>query len=137
MGDRGEPYGVLLCTSYGTKRVEPILRETDRPVRNERVHRHTLSGKPFCQKTCVTCSGLTLLKKPEMSKRRRAPTLLVWQVACILCMRVAMVLMVLCCRRELNCDIGRRSAEMISAFTLLATIFSKSLAMHSRRLMGR
>jgi len=45
--------------------------------------------------------------------------------------------MALCFGHELNCDMGRRSAEMMSAFTLLVTIFSKSLVMHSRRLIGR
>ena len=41
------------------------------------------------------------------------------------------------CGREPNCDMGRRLAEIILAFTLLATIFSKSLVVHSRRLIGR
>jgi hypothetical protein len=51
-------------------------------------------------------------------------------------MSVVTASIALCFGHEPNCDIGRRLVDMMSAFTLLATIFSKSLAMHSRRLMG-
>ena len=53
MGDRGEPCGVPLYMWQGSDRVGPILSVTVHPVRNEWVHRHTLSGKPFWQKTWV------------------------------------------------------------------------------------
>ena len=73
MGDRGEPCGVPLWMLKGAETVVPIFSETNHPMRNECVHQHTLSRKPFSRSTCVAHSGLMLSKKPEMSKRRRAP----------------------------------------------------------------
>jgi hypothetical protein len=125
-----------LWTLHGAEIMDPIFRDTDHPVRNDRVHLHTLFGKPFYWNTCVAHSELTLSKKPEMSKRRRAPMLPICLVVWILCMSVVMVSMALCFGWDPNCDMGRRLVEIISAFTLLATIFSKSLATHSKRLMG-
>ncbi len=58
-------------------------------------------------------------------------------VACIWCTRVATASVVLWWGQDLNCDMGRRLANLILWFTHLVTIFSMSLPIHSRRLMGQ
>jgi hypothetical protein len=137
MGERGDPWGVPLWMLYGSNVVEPILSDTFHPFRKERTQSQTCCGKPLRQKTWVTRSGLTLLKKPDMLKSSKAPTLPVALVAYMRCTRVAMVLTALWCGCDPNCDMDRRLAEIMSAFTLLVTIFSRSLAVHLRRLIGR
>jgi hypothetical protein len=128
---------MLVVMSNWSDSYEPILREALQSERNERVQSHMLAGKPLFQRICVTCFGLMLSKNLEMSNRRRAPTFLAALMACIWCIKVAIASMAQCWGREPNWVIGRRACWMMSQLNLLATIFSRSLLMHSSRLIGQ
>ena len=72
-GDKGEPWGVPLVILKMSELYSLTQSLARLPVRKERVHLHTFSGKPLIRKIWAALSGLMLSKKPEMSNKMRAP----------------------------------------------------------------
>ena len=95
MGESGDPCGVPLLIEKGSDVKSPILMVAWRSLMSERTHLHTSRGKPLSSRIRAIRSGLRLLKKPDMSKRRRALALFVARVAWILCTRVVTTLIAL------------------------------------------
>jgi hypothetical protein len=137
MGDRGEPYGVPLVISKDLETCPPPLSVVVLEDRKDFVQAHMPGGKPLSRKIWTVRAGLTLSKKPEMSKRSRAPTRFAAWVACIRWTKVLTASTAEWCGRDPNWVMGRRSCAWMSSFIRLATIFSRSLPAHSMREIGR
>jgi hypothetical protein len=73
IGDKGEPCGVPLMISKESKVCPPPLSMAVLADRKDSIQAHMPRGKPLSQKICTVWAGLTLSKKPEMSKSNRAP----------------------------------------------------------------
>jgi hypothetical protein len=137
MGDKGDSCGVPLVISNDSETCPPPLSMAVLEDKKDSVQAHMPGGKPLSRKICMACAGLTLSKKPEMSKRSRAPAHFAAQVAYILWTKALTASTAEWCGRDPNWVMGRRSCAWMSSFILLVTIFSRSLPAHSMREMGR
>ena len=87
--DNGEPWGVPLEISKSSEVCSLPLSMAFLADKKDLTQVHMPGGKPLSQKIYTVRAGFTLSKKPEISKRRRAPTHFAAQVACIQCTKVA------------------------------------------------
>src|SRR5712675_2953455 len=137
MGDTGDPCGVPMLISKGSKSDLLNLRHTFWSSRKD-LHHWMISGaKP---RFCISCTSLaqfTLSKKPETSNRHMpvlSPAVCAFWMSCI---RHSPVLMVKDTSCPLNWFVGIRSSCMISWYISHATAFLTNLPRHSRRVMGQ
>ena len=109
MGDKGEPCGVPLVISKDSETCLPPFSIAVLEDRKDSIQAHMPGGNPLSWNIWTVRAGLILSKKPEMSKRSRAPARFAVRVAYIRWTRILTASTAEWCGWDPNWVMGRRS----------------------------